>query len=218
MDWSQAERGWRRLTLWVGGDHAAPDGGGPAHSAALDALTDIGDLRRSLDEAELAAVRQARTSGVSWAEIATRLGITRQAAWERWRDLDSDPSAPQTSNPSPAAGARGRAPRRIRYDSGDPAALTGGTRVPDVVGSVWTRARLLLSEFGLAAADPDTGQPWGQDAGDEEIVLHQVPAPGTRVRVGSSVTLWFRRGGGAGVREPRRPLPRNLTGHGEPAG
>ena len=29
--------------------------------------------------------------GKSWAEIATHLGVTRQSAWERWRDLDDSP-------------------------------------------------------------------------------------------------------------------------------
>jgi biotin operon repressor len=34
------------------------------------------------------AVKTARQGGSSWAEVATMLGISRQAAWERWRDLD----------------------------------------------------------------------------------------------------------------------------------
>lgn len=30
----------------------------------------------------------ARKAGLSWAEIATALGVTRQAAWERWHEID----------------------------------------------------------------------------------------------------------------------------------
>uniref|UniRef100_UPI0015F0DF9C AsnC family transcriptional regulator n=1 Tax=Pseudonocardia pini TaxID=2758030 RepID=UPI0015F0DF9C len=58
--------------------------------AALDALSDIGSLRRLLDRAELEAVRDARGARRSWAEIATRLGVSRQSAWERWKDLDEE--------------------------------------------------------------------------------------------------------------------------------
>ncbi|MFC7655663.1 hypothetical protein ACFQV8_03060 [Pseudonocardia benzenivorans] len=38
-------------------------------------------MRRLLDETELEAVRSARRRGRSWAEIATKLGVSRQAAW-----------------------------------------------------------------------------------------------------------------------------------------
>jgi hypothetical protein len=44
-----------------------------------------------LDQAESAAVRAAGLHGKPWAEIATQLGVTRQSAWERWRDLDDAP-------------------------------------------------------------------------------------------------------------------------------
>lgn len=78
--WGQAQQAWRRL---------AARGGRPDEAdEALAALSDIGVVRRILDQAELAAVRTARQHGKSWAEIATHLGTTRQSAWERWRDLD----------------------------------------------------------------------------------------------------------------------------------
>jgi hypothetical protein len=32
--------------------------------------------------------RPLRKAGLSWAEIATALGVTRQAAWERWHEID----------------------------------------------------------------------------------------------------------------------------------
>src|ERR1700758_1595697 len=77
--WEQAQQAWRRL---------AANSGRPRDDDGLEALSDIGVVRRMLDQAELAAVRTARRHGKSWAEIATHLGVTRQSAWERWRDLD----------------------------------------------------------------------------------------------------------------------------------
>jgi DNA invertase Pin-like site-specific DNA recombinase len=79
--WREARAAWERL--------AVPPASG---EGALDALSDIGVVRRSLDQAELEAVRAARRDRKSWAEIATRLGVSRQSAWERWKDLDDEPS------------------------------------------------------------------------------------------------------------------------------
>lgn len=41
-------------------------------------------LAPELDEAIAQAVTGLREAGYSWAEIAARLGITRQAAQQRW--------------------------------------------------------------------------------------------------------------------------------------
>jgi len=48
-------------------------------------------------------------------------------------------------------------------------------------------------------ATPSAPQDW--------IVSDQSPRAGTEVKGGSGVRLWLDRGGGAGVREPRRPRP-----------
>jgi hypothetical protein len=54
----------------------------PALVRATIAYRDLGPyLRTLLDE----AVEQARGEGASWDDIAQALGMTRQAAWERWR-------------------------------------------------------------------------------------------------------------------------------------
>ncbi len=45
-----------------------------------------------VDELETRLVRTARERGVSWSEIAAPLGITRQTAWEKWRELDGSES------------------------------------------------------------------------------------------------------------------------------
>jgi hypothetical protein len=50
----------------------------------VEALTDMVALSSVLDDAIGQAVIGLRTHGYSWADIAARLGITRQAAQQRW--------------------------------------------------------------------------------------------------------------------------------------
>ena len=50
----------------------------------IDALTAMTDLSEEIDTAISQAVTGLRGFGYSWAEIGTRLGITRQAAQQRW--------------------------------------------------------------------------------------------------------------------------------------
>jgi hypothetical protein len=49
-----------------------------------DALADMTGLATELDEMISHAVAGLRWAGYSWAEIAARLGVTRQAAQQRW--------------------------------------------------------------------------------------------------------------------------------------
>lgn len=51
----------------------------------VDGLADLLALQEELNAATQTAVTGLRTFGYSWAEIATRLGTTRQAAQQRWR-------------------------------------------------------------------------------------------------------------------------------------
>jgi ribosomal protein S20 len=53
-------------------------------SGDVDALADMTGLSTELDEAITQAVTGPRSAGYSWAEISTRLGVTRQAAQQRW--------------------------------------------------------------------------------------------------------------------------------------
>ena len=53
----------------------------------VDALADMTGLIAELDEAITQAVTGLRKAGYSWAEIAARLGVTRQAAQQRWGRL-----------------------------------------------------------------------------------------------------------------------------------
>jgi hypothetical protein len=50
----------------------------------VEALTQLVNLSTQLDTAILDAVTGLRACGYSWAEIASRLGVTRQAAQQRW--------------------------------------------------------------------------------------------------------------------------------------
>ncbi|WP_420178168.1 helix-turn-helix domain-containing protein [Paenarthrobacter sp. TA1.8] len=51
-------------------------------------LRAIQEVRQACDNTEVRTVRYARKAGLSWAEIATALGVSRQAVWERWHELD----------------------------------------------------------------------------------------------------------------------------------
>ncbi len=88
FSWQLGTRAWERLARWGKDDPERRPPSGDEGEQALLALTDIGALRRLLDQTEFEAIRIARRSGRSWAEVAVRLGITRQSAWERWQDVD----------------------------------------------------------------------------------------------------------------------------------
>jgi hypothetical protein len=50
----------------------------------VESLTDLISLVDDINDAIGQAVRGLRDAGYSWAEIGSRLGITRQAAQQRW--------------------------------------------------------------------------------------------------------------------------------------
>lgn len=56
-------------------------------SGDIEALTELAALSAELDHATARAVAGLRSHGYSWAEIARVLGVTRQAAHQRWGDL-----------------------------------------------------------------------------------------------------------------------------------
>jgi transposase-like protein len=223
--WDDGRRAWERLDGWD------QDGAVPGHpddgDGALAALSDIGTVRRLLDQAELAAVRTARRHGKSWAEIATRLGVTRQSAWERWRDLD-EPALDPVDRLKPTAQIVELPGQVVELPGADyllgdeePDDLLDATAeelvlgtprsrssvvVPGVIGLSWTNAELRLRAVGLVAM------------GDDGVgtVTDQMPEAGARLPVGSPVRLWVDGGGGSGVREPRRPKPDPRSGRALP--
>jgi PASTA domain len=202
--WEDGRQAWERLGSWYQGGASAAPGHPDDGDAALSALADVGAVRRLLDQAELAAVRTARRHSRSWAEIATLLGVTRQSAWERWRDLDEVGSArPSGGDQRDEVAVKvERAAREWRGRS--------STVVPNVIGMSWDDARAALGKEGLVAvgADPDGPPLTAADRPDGMVVTDQSPESGAKVPAGSPVRLWVSRGGGsAGVREPRRPTP-----------
>ena len=58
----------------------------------LRVLSSTREIKTMVDASELQSVRKARELDVSWTEIATALGVSRQAAWERFHELDVSPS------------------------------------------------------------------------------------------------------------------------------
>jgi hypothetical protein len=198
--WDEGRKAWKRLTRWD--EHGlAPDETAATGDAAISALTDISAMRRQLDRAEFVAVRRARMTSRSWAEIATALGITRQSAWERWRDVDADAPGDHASGEEIPVSARERRRR-------------GTVVVPRLIGVRWDEARHHLEQLGLVGvrSDPD-GPPLAALGWPNTVVTDQSPESGAMVPTSSIVTLWLERGdGSAGDREPRRPAPTPLEG------
>lgn len=56
----------------------------------VEALPALAALSADLDAAIADAVLGLRAAGYSWAEIASRLGVTRQAAHQRWANGPTD--------------------------------------------------------------------------------------------------------------------------------
>lgn len=207
--WQDGRRAWERLRGWHHDGTPANPGHPDDGQSAVEALADIGLVRHLLDQAELVAVRTARKHGKSWAEIATQLGVTRQSAWERWRDLD-DTAGPRTTETgfdrdtvldAVAADASERQARAWRRRS--------SVVVPQVIGRTCDDARRALDQAGLVGvgSDPE-GSPFAVVGWPDGVVTDQSPESGAKVPAGSPVTLWVDPGGGsAGVREPRRPKP-----------
>ena len=50
----------------------------------IEAITDLASLADQVDTAIREAITGLRATGYSWADIAARLGVTRQAAQQRW--------------------------------------------------------------------------------------------------------------------------------------
>jgi hypothetical protein len=63
----------------------------------IEAITDMVALADDLEEATWQAIAGLRAYGYSWAEIAARLGITRQGAQQRW-GADTSGGIPADAN------------------------------------------------------------------------------------------------------------------------
>jgi hypothetical protein len=56
----------------------------PIARGDIEAITEMAGIAGEMDDAIHAAITGLRARGYSWADIARRLGITRQAAQQRW--------------------------------------------------------------------------------------------------------------------------------------
>jgi hypothetical protein len=75
----------------------------------VDALPALAALSAELDAAIGTAVAGLRVAGYSWGEIAARLGVTRQAAHQRWSTAPSVPTDVGAAGPAASSAARGAA-------------------------------------------------------------------------------------------------------------
>jgi hypothetical protein len=75
----------------------------------VDALPALAALATEVDAAIADAVAGLRQAGYSWREIAARLGVTRQAAHQRWATVPIVPTGPSgTGSAGPAASSADR--------------------------------------------------------------------------------------------------------------
>src|SRR4051812_32014039 len=71
--------------------------------APIESLATLAELRSELDELERTYVARALQAGESYADIARPLGISRQAAHRRYRELATAPPARPTLSPEARA-------------------------------------------------------------------------------------------------------------------
>jgi hypothetical protein len=57
----------------------------------LDVIKAIVDSSAAIESTLLRWVGIARSKGHTWEQIGSALGVTRQSAWERFRDAEEDP-------------------------------------------------------------------------------------------------------------------------------
>jgi hypothetical protein len=121
-----------------------PRGSDPRHASQLRKLSTIAAERASLDERERTAIDKAREFGMTWAQIATALGMHhRQGAQQRHRRLHQDSPQQGSLQGAPASTAQPRDaqeyPERI------------AERAVEV--AEWARSQLV----GLDPSGPRTG-------------------------------------------------------------
>ena len=74
-------------------------------SGDIEAITTMAHLADDLEDATRKAITGLREFGYSWADIAMRLGITRQGAQQRWGQ-DTIPAPVTTTSDARTSGSR----------------------------------------------------------------------------------------------------------------
>jgi hypothetical protein len=86
------------LTMTYDGQRLRLAGRRSSFADPVEGLRHLASLVRATDKALKETVTRARTSGRTWAEIGDALGMSRQAAWERF----SGESQPDDTEPPDA--------------------------------------------------------------------------------------------------------------------
>ncbi len=83
---SRADRA-AALEAWA--DGVDPDDLAEAKTSALRIIAELVEQRNKVDDGLADAVRAARDAGRSWSEIAAMLGVTKQAAQQKYGPLST---------------------------------------------------------------------------------------------------------------------------------
>ena len=75
----------------------------PLDTRALQRLSKLADMREDVDEAIVEAVREARRQRSTWAEVGAMLGVTKQAAQQRFAPLLDGDLSDSVATRSPSA-------------------------------------------------------------------------------------------------------------------
>ena len=81
----------RAASLEDWADNVDPDDLREAETSSLRAIAELVEHRNEVDGDLVAAVRDARETGRSWSEIATMLGVSKQAAQQKYGPLSTAP-------------------------------------------------------------------------------------------------------------------------------
>ncbi|MBT8239882.1 MAG: hypothetical protein KJN63_01490 [Acidimicrobiia bacterium] len=88
MTKSRADRA-AALQTWA--DNVDPDDLREAKTSSLRAIAELVEQRNEVDDDLVTAVRSARDAGRSWSEIAAMLGVSKQAAQQKYGPLSTAP-------------------------------------------------------------------------------------------------------------------------------
>lgn len=87
MTKSRAERAAAALEAWA--DNVDPDDLREAETGSLRTIAELAGQRNEVDNDLAAAVSAARNAGRSWSEIAAMLGVSKQAAQQKYGPLST---------------------------------------------------------------------------------------------------------------------------------
>jgi hypothetical protein len=106
------------------------------------------------------------------------LGVTRQSAWEKWRDLDAAPApAPEAGRPAGfdvGGDVVGEVVDRPLSDLTERRVVS----VPDLIGLTWVDACQALADARLVPVAPEFGLPLARAGEPGGVVVDQTPKGG----------------------------------------